>query len=130
MAASVNAHNATQDALLDAYEGLLVHVSQMHELASTEQWEELIEQRTHYVMLVERLHELDGGVILDESGRQRKAKLLEDILGYDVEIRRRLVTRRDELGKLIGVSLRQRDLHRAYAPQQGVQMHNDDGVDA
>lgn len=119
MAASVNAHNASQETLLEAYEGLLVHVSQMHELASTEQWEALIEQRTHYVSLVERLHELDRDVTLDEAGKQRKAKLLEDILEYDVEIRRRLVARRDELGKLIGVSQRQRDLHRAYAPQQG-----------
>ncbi|PRY64584.1 flagellar protein FliT [Vreelandella songnenensis] len=126
MAASVNAHNDTQKVLIDAYEALLVHVTQMHELVNAEQWEDLIKQRTHYVMLVERLRGLDSTVLLDEAGRQRKAALLEDILEYDAEIRRRLVARRDELGKLIGVSQRQRDLHRAYAPQQGADSDGDD----
>lgn len=40
------------------------------------------------------------------------------------------MARRDELGKLIGVSQRQRDLHRAYAPQQGASfsaLGSDDG---
>ena len=91
----------------------------MHELANAEQWAELIEQRTSYVVLVEQLRELDATVLLDPAAQQRKAELLESILEHDVDIRRRLVARRDELGKLIGVSQRQRDLHRAYAPQQG-----------
>ena len=80
-----------QQTLLASYEGLLSSVEYMHELANAEQWAELIEQRTSYVVLVEQLRELDATVLLDP----------------------------DELGKLIGVSQRQRDLHRAYAPQQG-----------
>lgn len=132
MAASINTHNSTPQALIEAYEGLLVHVTQMHELASAEQWVELIEQRTYYVKRVETLRELDSTVILDGPAKLRKAELLERILGFDVEIRRRLVARRDELGKLIGVSQRQRDLHRAYAPQQGVAEahHSDDQEEA
>lgn len=131
MAASINTHNDTPQALIEAYEGLLVHVTQMHELASAEQWVELIEQRTYYVKRVEMLRELDSTVILDEPDKLRKAELLERILEFDVEIRRRLVARRDELGKLIGVSQRQRDLHRAYAPQQGVtENHRSDDEEA
>lgn len=111
--------NNAQQTLLEAYVTLLTCVRQMHELANAEQWSELIEQRTHYVISVEALRERDAETVLDDTARRRKAELLESILEHDVEIRRRLVARRDELGKLIGVSQRQRDLHRAYAPQQG-----------
>ena len=62
---------------------------------------------------------MNSPMLLDGAAQQRKAELLESILEHDVDIRRRLVARRDELGKLIEVSQRQRDLHRAYAPQQG-----------
>ncbi len=120
MSASTPAHNKNaQQTLLASYETLLSRVEYMHELANAEQWAELIDQRTSYVVLVEQLRELDTNVALDEAAQQRKVELLERILEHDVEIRRRLVSRRDELGKLIEVSQRQRDLHRAYAPQQG-----------
>ncbi|WP_339884434.1 flagellar protein FliT [Vreelandella maris] len=108
-----------QQSLLASYEALLSSVEYMHELANAEQWAELIDQRTNYVVLVEQLRELDATVLLDGAAQQRKAELLESILEHDVDIRRCLVARRDELGKLIEVSQRQRDLHRAYAPQQG-----------
>lgn len=119
MSASETARENAQQALIDAYAKLLACVTKMHELAHAEQWAELIEQRTHYVMSVEALRKRDEETVLDDDGRKRKTELLESILEHDVEIRRRLVARRDELGKLIGVSQRQRSLHRAYAPQQG-----------
>lgn len=119
MSASETARENAQQALIDAYAKLLTCVTKMHELAHAEQWAELIEQRTHYVMSVEALRQRDEQTVLDDDGRKRKTELLESILEHDVEIRRRLVARRDELGKLIGVSQRQRSLHRAYAPQQG-----------
>ncbi|MGM0614030.1 MAG: flagellar protein FliT [Pseudomonadota bacterium] len=112
-------HHLTQQALLDAYAALLDSAAQMHELANKEEWAALIDQRTHYLMLVEKLREMDASVALDSTGKQRKAELLEAILEHDVEIRRQLVARRDELGKLIGLAQQQRKLHRAYAPQQG-----------
>ncbi|MGA4493953.1 flagellar protein FliT [Vreelandella venusta] len=118
MSASETARENAQQALIEAYAKLLICVTKMHELAHAEQWAELIEQRTHYVMSVEALRKHDEETVLDDDGRRRKTELLESILEHDVEIRRRLVARRDELGKLIGVSQRQRSLHRAYAPQQ------------
>lgn len=120
MSPSTSAHDkSAQQSLLNSYEALLGRVEYMHELANAEQWAELIDQRTSYVVLVDQLRELDMTVLLDAASQQRKAELLERILEHDVDIRRRLVSRRDELGKLIEVSQRQRDLHRAYAPQQG-----------
>lgn len=120
MSAFPSAHDKrAQETLLTSYETLLSRVEHMNELANAEQWSELIDQRTSYVVLVEQLRELDLTVSLDATAQQRKSELLERILEHDVNIRRRLVARRDELGKLIEVSQRQRDLHRAYAPQQG-----------
>lgn len=118
-ASSTTRDPSAQQTLLNSYETLLNRVEHMHELANAEQWAELIDQRTHYVLLVEQLRELDTTVVLNATGQQRKAELLEHILEHDVDIRRRLVARRDELGKLIGVSQRQRDLHRTYTRQQG-----------
>ena len=125
MSASETARENAQQALIEAYAKLLICVTKMHELANAEQWAELIEQRTHYVMSVEALRKHDEETVLDDDGRRRKTELLESILEHDVEIRRRLVARRDELGKLIGVSQRQRSLHRAYAPQQANATHFD-----
>ncbi|TVP50497.1 MAG: flagellar protein FliT [Halomonas sp.] len=119
MSACKPAQGESEETLLECYATLLSNVEHMHELANSEQWAELIDQRTSYVLQVEKLRELDATVVLDADGQQRKAELLESILEHDVDIRRRLVERRDELGKLINVTQRQRDLHRAYAPQQG-----------
>jgi flagellar protein FliT len=122
----------TQQTLLDAYVTLLSSASHMHELASAEQWPELIEQRTEYVMLVDKLRHLDTEVSLNADGQQRKAELLERILEHDVEVRRQLLAKRDELGKLIDVSQRERRLHRTYGPQQGptdaFYTHHEDAV--
>ncbi|NOG32329.1 flagellar protein FliT [Halomonas sp. TBZ9] len=115
-------HHLTQQSLLDVYAALLDSAAQMHELANKEEWAALIDQRTHYLMLVEKLREMDASVVLDATGQQRKAELLEAILEHDVEIRRQLVARRDELGKLIGLAQQQRKLHRAYAPSKVIQM--------
>lgn len=120
MSAFTSAHDqVTQSSLLETYAALLDNAAHMHELANTEEWAALIEQRTHFVMLVDKLRQLDSAVTLDERGQRRKAELLEAILEHDVEIRRQLVARRDELGKLIGISQQQRLLHRTYGPQQG-----------
>lgn len=118
MTASITTRDDAQQTLIDTYTALLDSVMYMHELADNDQWAELIDQRTHYVLLVEKLRELDTSVTLGPSAQQRKAELLEAILEQDVEIRRQLIARRDELGRLINVSQRQRSLHRAYAPQQ------------
>ncbi|MCA1772856.1 MAG: flagellar protein FliT [Halomonas sp.] len=118
MVASTTTRNDAQQTLIDTYAALLDSVIYMHELADNDQWAELIDQRTHYVLLVEKLRELETSVTLEPSAQQRKTELLEATLEHDVEIRRQLIARRDELGRLINVSQRQRSLHRAYAPQQ------------
>ncbi|WP_355660778.1 flagellar protein FliT [Halomonas salifodinae] len=107
--------------LLACYEALLERSTRMLAKAREEAWEALIEEESHYVQEVERLAREDQGQALDTAQRERKADLLERILEQDMEVRRHLVARRDELGELIGNSRRKRDLERAYRhPQSAV----------
>ncbi|MDN3524863.1 flagellar protein FliT [Halomonas sabkhae] len=105
---------ASSAAVLDVYTSLLTRSESMLEAALAADWENLVAQETEYVQEVERLPTLDANVVLDEEARRHKAELLERILENDMEIRRHLIQRRDELGELIGVSRRKRDLQRTY----------------
>ncbi|WP_148254130.1 flagellar protein FliT [Aidingimonas lacisalsi] len=103
-----------QEALLSVYESLLERSSRMLTQAREEDWEALIEEESQYVIDIERVSRLEGQEALNGEQQARKESLLEQILEQDMEIRRRLLNRRDELGELIGTARRQRDLHRAY----------------
>ncbi|WP_275287429.1 flagellar protein FliT [Halomonas elongata] len=114
MGQSLDGAPVSGDAVLDAYTRLLTRSESMLESALAADWEALVDQETEYVQQVERLSTLDAGVSLDGEEQRHKAELLERILENDLEIRRHLIQRRDELGELIGVSRRQRDLQRTY----------------
>ncbi|MDT8893199.1 flagellar protein FliT [Halomonas sp. I1] len=114
MGQSLDGALVSSDAVLDAYTRLLTRSESMLESALAADWEALVDQETEYVQQVERLSTLDAGVSLDGEEQRHKAELLERILANDLEIRRHLIQRRDELGELIGVSRRQRDLQRTY----------------
>lgn len=108
-----------QALLLAAYESLMQATRRMLVSAEAGDWEALIEQEADYLVRVERIKRMDAQQPLDDGAAARKAVLLEQILEQDLEIRRRLVERREELGRLIGSSRRQQALSRAYGPQQG-----------
>lgn len=114
MGQSLDGAPVSSDAVLDAYTRLLTRSESMLEAALAADWEALVDQETEYVQQVERLPTLDAGTSLDGEAQRHKAELLERILENDLEIRRHLIQRRDELGELIGVSRRQRDLQRTY----------------
>lgn len=107
-----------QHALIAAYEALLSRSSRMLDSARAADWEALVDQETEYVVQVEDLGRLDAELPLDDEGGERKAELLERILDQDLEIRQRLIERRDELDRLIGSSRKQLALSRTYGPQQ------------
>lgn len=106
----------TEERLLAAYEALRECSSRMLEWARQEDWDSLVNEESRYVIEVERLSQFDSELLLDMPQQQRRAELLEQILEQDMEIRRRLVERRDALSELIGVSQRKRNLSRAYRP--------------
>lgn len=103
-----------QLALLEKYQTLLSRTQRMLALARDADWAALIDQESNYVVQVEQLIRLDAELQLDTDGRDRKARLLEQILENDLEIRQHLMERREELGNLIGATQRQRSLRRTY----------------
>ncbi len=103
-----------QQALVAHYEALRSRTRQMLASARDADWPALIDQQASYLAQVDELATLEAERRLDAAHRARKATLLEEILENDLEIRTRLIERRDELGELIGTAQRQRKLHRAY----------------
>lgn len=104
----------SQQAVVEEYEALLSRTRLMLDSARDANWPALIDQESTYIRQVEQLKKLEADRHLDDEYREYKAKMLEKILANDLEIRERLVERREELGKLIGTSQRKRNLHHAY----------------
>ncbi|MCK2185113.1 flagellar protein FliT [Halomonas getboli] len=109
-----HAREVPSEAVIDGYQDLLARSERMLALAREADWPALVEHEAGYVQQVGRIAELDAQHALTEDERRRKAELLEPILENDMEVRRLLVQRRDELGELIGTAQRRRDLQQAY----------------
>ena len=108
----------TAEQVLLAYEALLARSGRMLDHVRHHDWDALVEEEAHYLVDVEQLSSREQDTVLDAPQRARKAQLLERILERDLEIRRCLVARREELAALIGTSKRKRDLRRSYGPQE------------
>lgn len=108
-----------EDVLLEAYESLLARSSRMLDAVRAADWDALIRQESEYIVQVDKLRHMDTELSLDGDALEHKAELLERILEQDLEIRRSLLARRDELGQLIGSSRQKLALSRTYGPQQG-----------
>jgi len=108
--------------VLRAYEDLLTRSTYMLDCVQRHDWGALVEEEARYVLEVEELSRTERDTTLDAVQRDRKAALLEQILDQDMEIRRRLMARREELQELIGASKRKRDLTRSYGPQEAAAM--------
>lgn len=105
--------------LLAAYAALLARSTRMLACVREQDWFTLAEEQSCYVVEVESLSRVEGAIQLSDEERDRKAELLECILEQDMEIRRRLLERRNELQKQIGVSQCKRDLTRSYGVRGG-----------
>ncbi|SDT96893.1 flagellar protein FliT [Geopseudomonas guangdongensis] len=101
--------------LIESYELLLQQSLRMLELARSGDWSGLLLEKSRCLIDVEKLRQCDALPGLDAKGQRRKLELLEQILELDVEIRGRLVARRDELGELIGLSRRREPQGRGSA---------------
>lgn len=110
------------DQVLLAYEALLARSGRMLDCVRRQDWDALMEEEAHYLVDVEQLSNRERDTHLDTPQQARKALLLEGILECDLEIRRCLVARREELAGLIGTSKRKRDLRRSYGPQEAASM--------
>lgn len=110
---------AAADRLLATYEALLVRARRMRALVREHDWDTLLEELPAYIEKVEWLsrQEVDSG--MDRGQRERKARMLEDILEHDAEIRHHLARRRNELARALRSSRHQRSLSRAYGAPAG-----------
>ncbi|WP_168013460.1 flagellar protein FliT [Halomonas salinarum] len=106
-------------AIIAGYEALWERSSRMLAFACEEDWNRLLEEEADYVVDVERLSKLEGGQALDANQSERKALLLEGILENDLDIRRRLEKRREELAALLNTSQRKRSVDSAYRATSG-----------
>lgn len=104
----------TAPRLLAAYASLLARSTRMLAWVREHDWFNLVEEQTCYAIEVESIAAAEANLELNDTERSRKAELLEQILSQDLEIRRRLRERQDELQQLIGVNQRKRDLSRSY----------------
>ncbi|WP_458524976.1 flagellar protein FliT [Onishia taeanensis] len=114
--------DSAQGDIISGYEALLERSSRMLAFACEEDWSRLLEEEASYVIEVERLSRIEAECTLDESLGKRKALLLERILEGDLEIRRRLNKRRDELGALLNTTQRKRSVDSAYGGAAGAQV--------
>lgn len=104
--------------VLLAYEALLARSGYMLDCVRRHDWDALVEEEAYYLVDVEQLSTRERDTVLDAAQQARKALILERILDRDLEIRRCLMARREELAGLIGTSQRKRDLQRSYGPQE------------
>ncbi|MCC4310049.1 flagellar protein FliT [Alcanivorax marinus] len=108
----------TAEQVMRVYEGLARRTLRMETLAREGDWGALVEEESHYVVDVEWLARCESGACLSRAQQERKSAVLGMILEREQTILGCLLTRRDELNQLIGLSRRQRDLTRSYGPQE------------
>ena len=97
-----------------AYRRLEVQASHMAALAREQDWDALIGEQEKYAGAAEGVADMEKGVTLDERENTTKYTILEHILGHDLEVRSRLIERREELSQMMAVSRRESALERAY----------------
>lgn len=105
---------ASPEEVISAYESLRALSDQMLACARSRNWEALVEGESRYVVQVEALTRFESSTPLTRHQQSRKAELLEEILERDLEIRRQLMARQEELAAMISQAGRTRRLNRAY----------------
>lgn len=104
----------SQESVIQAYRQLEAQASRMAAMAKQADWEALVNEEERYTGAVANLADMEEGVTLDEHENEAKYTLLENILDHDLNVRSRLIERREELSQLMAVSRRESALGRAY----------------
>lgn len=100
--------------VIDAYRDLERTASRMLALAREGDWDAMIGEGEQYVTAAAALAKLEEDCDLNEREHRAKHDILERTLGYDLEIRGHLLEHREELGRLMAVSRRERAVAGAY----------------
>ncbi len=92
-----------EHALAD-FEQLLDISSSMLDSTSKGNWKELMERESRFINTIQKLERKPQGKVSDHSIECKKSKIIEQLMERSVEIRRRLVSRRDEICSLMNQS--------------------------
>ncbi len=92
-----------EHALAD-FEQLLDISSSMLDSSSKGNWKELMERESRYINTIQELERKPQGKVSDPNIECKKSKIIEQLMERSVEIRRRLVSRRDEICSMINQS--------------------------
>lgn len=99
------------------YESMGLLSSQMLEAAQANDWDRLCELEREVADLRDRLQREDppsDQISLDEANRQRKIRLIRQILADDREIRSHTSPWMENVKTLLAGNARQRSVHQAY----------------
>lgn len=102
---------------ISLYESMSEISTRMRLAAERNDWEHLCELEREVAHMCDRLQREDppsGQVSLDETSRQRKIRLIQQILADDREIRSHVDPWMDSVKTLLAGNARQRSVQQAY----------------
>lgn len=96
------------------YESLSVLTEQMREAAVRGEWDQLIDLELQCRRHVAAMKLADAAATLDEPSRQRKVRLIKEILAHDADIRSRTVAWMGQLQRIMQSNRQEQRLQKAY----------------
>lgn len=96
------------------YESLSTLTAQMREAAERGEWDNLISLEQKCRRQVDAMKQTDASVMLDEPSKQRKARLIKNILEHDADIRNRTVAWMGQLQRIMQSNRHEQQLQQAY----------------
>ena len=106
--------------LLALYQQLLELSQSMLRLATEGSWDELISMEVNYVNTVERLAACTRQYPVPANAQHQLRPILRHILDNEAEVKSLLLARQQELSSLIGQTIRQKSVNKAYGGMSGV----------
>lgn len=100
--------------VISNYESLSTLTAQMREAAVRGEWDHLISLEQQCRRHVDAIKQADVPVALDEPSRQRKARLIKNILEHDADIRNRTVAWMGQLQRIMQSNRHEQQLQQAY----------------
>lgn len=106
--------------LLALYQQLLEFSQSMLRLATEGNWDELIAMEASYVNTVNRVAECTRQYPVPANAQQQLRPILRHILDNEAEVKSLLLARQEQLSTLIGQTIRQKSVNKAYGGMSGV----------
>jgi flagellar protein FliT len=99
------------------YESLAAITDQMRAAAVNSEWDNLIMLEKKCSHFVETMKPVDKSVVLDESARQTKIRLIKKILKDDAEIRNHTETWMEQMQRIMSSNRQEQRLVQTYLSQ-------------